>query len=107
MEDGRLIGLPELDDVEGILDAHAIKLSTVAARDRFAFEFDFGDGWTHLCTVGDPIDAVEELGIAPGEPLSYFGWGTIPDQYGRQSSDDEGEPPPDPERSDLPALIHW
>lgn len=106
--DGRLIGLPELDDADDMLDAHATKLSTVAAGDRFAFEFDFGDGWTHLCTVGDqPIDPSTELGGTPRQPLVYFGWGTIPDQYGRESADEGHEPPPDPKLRDLPALIDW
>ena len=53
MADGRAIGLPDLDDIEEVLDAKATKLLTLKPGERFAFEFDFGDGWTHLCTVGD------------------------------------------------------
>ena len=66
-----------------------------------------GDDWTHLCTVGEQrIDPLETLGIIPTGPLPYWGWGEIPDQYGRRTSDDDGETPlaPDPEWRDLPPL---
>ena len=107
MADGRAIGLPDLDDIEEVLDAKATKLLTLKPGERFAFEFDFGDGWTHLCTVGgEKIDPMAELGISPRDPLAYFGWGTIPDQYGRESADLDA-PAPDPELSDLPPLIDW
>ena len=108
LADGRVIGLPELDDVDDMLDAHSTKLTALAKGERFAFEFDFGDGWTHLCTVGEErIDPLEDVGVTPREPLPYFGWGAIPDQYGRDSSDDDAVPLPDPERGDLPPLIDW
>lgn len=108
MPDDRVIGLPELDDVDDLLDAHTTDLSTLVAGERFAFEFDFGDGWTHICTVGDDrIDPAAEIGVTPVEPLAYYGWGTIPDQYGRDSADDVEGPPPDPKLGDLPPLIDW
>jgi len=54
--------------------------------------FDLGDNWQHRCTVepkkGDPL---EEYGIVPKGPVAIWGWGSIPDQYGRRSFDDEGE----------------
>ncbi len=76
--------------------------------EQFAFEFDFGGGWTHLCTVGEEhIDPLDELGITPRLPLASFGWGTIPDQYGRDSADDDDGPQPDPKLGDLPPLIDW
>ena len=43
----------------------------------------------------------------PDRPLSYFGWGSIPDQYGRRWDGDIGDkddPPADPQRADLPPL---
>ena len=61
----------------------------------------------HLCTVGDsPLDPIETLGSVPDRPLPYFGWGAIPDQYGRAWGADDGETPlpPDPELKDLPPL---
>ncbi len=70
-----------------------------------------GDDWTHLCTVAEQrIDPLQALGIVPDEPLPYWGWGEIPDQYGRRSEDDDGETPlaRDPGLSDLPRLRpHW
>jgi hypothetical protein len=61
---GRLIGQPEFDDFDmGILDGGATKLSSLALGEQFVYEFDFGDGWTHLCTVGPGlIDPVLGLG---------------------------------------------
>lgn len=36
----------------------------------------------------------------------FFGWGALPDQYGRvrPADDGEGQPPQDPELTDLPPL---
>ena len=72
--------------------------------------FDFGDDWTHLCTVGDlRVDPLAVLGIIPLVPLPYWGWGDIPDQYRRLWDGDDGEsdPPEDPGLSDLPPLRPW
>ncbi|MFZ2177202.1 MAG: hypothetical protein WAW17_24840, partial [Rhodococcus sp. (in: high G+C Gram-positive bacteria)] len=59
---------------------------------EFQFTFDLGDDWTHRCVVGgDKVDPVEVLGITPRNPLPYWGWGSIPDQYGRRWADDDGQ----------------
>lgn len=109
LADGRTIGEPEFDDFdEAFIDASATKISGLSLREQFVYEFDFGDSWMHLCTVGpERIDVAEELGICPSEPVPYWGWGTIPDQYGRRWPDDEleDEEPPDPGFSDLPPLL--
>lgn len=44
------------------------------------------------------VDPVEVFGILPDTPLPHFGWGAIPDQYGRGWDGDDGESPvpPDP-----------
>lgn len=55
--------------------------------DVFEYVFDLGDDWTHACRVEDPVDPLEELGIEPDLPVSSWGWGTIPDQYGRESEE--------------------
>lgn len=54
----------------------------------------------------EDVALLEMLGIIPSAPLSYWGWGEIPDQYGRRTEDDDGETPlpPDPELTDLPPL---
>ena len=77
---------------------------------EFRFTFDLGDGWTHRCVVAkQKIDPVEVLGTRPGTPLPYGGWGTIPDQHGRQwaSDDDEGRPPRRPSQTHLMLLPGW
>jgi hypothetical protein len=54
--------------------------------------FDLGDNWQHRCTVerekGDPL---EKYGEVPKAPVAIWGWGSIPDQYGRRGFDDDGE----------------
>jgi hypothetical protein len=93
-----------------VLDDRHTKLSRLALGERFVYVFDFGDDWTHLCTVAEKrIDPLEELGIMPRAPLAYWGWGDIPDQYRRRWADDDGEsdPPPDSGLSDLPPLRPW
>lgn len=75
------------------LDMAVTKVArTLQPGAEFQFTFDLGDNWTHRCVLGEQkIDPVEVLGIRPGTPLSYFGWGTIPDQYGRRWAQDDGE----------------
>lgn len=69
-------------------------IRTVAPGDEFRFVYDLGDEWTHRCVVhAEKIDPLEELGIRPNTPLPYWGWGDIPDQYGRRWADDDGESP--------------
>ena len=110
LADGTRVGQPDDDwDEPGTaLDEETTKLTRLAEREQFVYVFDFGDGWHHLCTVGEQkIDPLDELGIVPSEPLAYFGWGDIPDQYGRRFDDDDGEGlvPPDPKDTDLPAFF--
>ena len=59
---------------------------------EFQFTFDLGDAWMHRCVVGEvKVDPLEVLGVRPDVPLPYWGWGSIPDQYGRRWADDNGE----------------
>ena len=62
----------------------------VKVGSRFYYVFDLGDEWTHACTVEGYVDPMDVLGITPDEPLAYWGWGTIPDQYGRRWDADDG-----------------
>jgi len=114
MADGRRIGRPDpdfdFDSEDEMLDERKMTLSRLKPGEQFAYEFDFGDSWTHLCTVGDQrIDPLETLGISPDKPLSYWGWGDIPDQYGRRWDSDDGESsaPKNPKGSDLPRFGPW
>ena len=88
-------------------DLQHVRLSRLRPGEQFVYVFDLGDDWAHLCTVGPQrIDPVDALGIIPKQPLPYWGWGDIPDQYGRQWYGDNGESPPpkDPKLADLPPL---
>jgi hypothetical protein len=59
---------------------------------EFQFTFDLGDDWTHRCLVGEEkIDPLEEWGVRPDAPMPYWGWGSIPDQYGRRWAGDDGQ----------------
>lgn len=103
--DGTRIGIADADD-DALLDEQRLNLSRLKPGDQFIYVFDLGDDWAHLCTVDKTsIDPIEALGIVPRGPLPYFGWGDIPDQYGRAWNDDgDAQMPADPELSDLPPL---
>ncbi|WP_190813396.1 IS1096 element passenger TnpR family protein [Saccharopolyspora pogona] len=109
LADGRRIGRPDWEDGEDpdLLDGHKFTLGKLRGGDQFVYTFDLGDRWAHLCTVAEQrIDPLEQLGIEPDQPLPYWGWGDIPDQYGRRWDTDDGETPlpPDPGLADLPPL---
>jgi hypothetical protein len=94
-----------LDD--SILDERKTLLARLKPGEQFVYVFDLGNDWAHLCTVGKShIDPIETVGIVPDRPLPYFGWGDIPDQYGRAWSGEGGESqlPPNPGLGDLPPL---
>jgi hypothetical protein len=107
--DGTRIGIAEAEweGDEPVLDERLVKLSRLKPEQQFVYVFDLGDDWAHLCTTGKAhINPLETLGILPDRPLPYFGWGAVPDQYGRAWSGDDGEaqPPRDPALTDLPPL---
>jgi hypothetical protein len=75
---------------------------------QFAYLFDLGDNWQHLCTVGPKLaDPVETLGIVSDRPLPSWAWGELPDQYGRRWNGDDSTPmPPAPDGLvDLPPIL--
>jgi hypothetical protein len=92
LADGRRIGFvdPEPFDDAVVDDQAATKVAgAVAPGDEFRFVFDFGDRWEHRCRVlADKADPREEWGAGalPKQPIAIWGWGTIPDQYGRESA---------------------
>ena len=55
----------------------------------FRYVFDFGDDWTCRCTVTRFGDPEQEVGVVVQEPTAIWGWGVLPDQYGRMRHDDE------------------
>lgn len=100
------------DHPPGSLDSDATKLSKLSLGQQFAYVFDFGDDWAHLCTVAhDKIDPLDTVGITPAAPTAYWGWGDLPDQYGRRWNGDDGQSPvpKQPKRglADLPPILPW
>ncbi|MFB9819756.1 UPF0158 family protein [Arthrobacter ramosus] len=91
------------------MDIAALKVvRTLEPGAEFQFTFDLGDAWIHRCVVGEvKVDPLEVLGVRPGVPLPYWGWGSIPDQYGRRwaSDDGEGRAPGKPSQPH-PMLLH-
>ncbi len=68
---------------------------TVELGAEFQFTFDLGDDWTHRCVVArEKIDPLDLFGDRPDYPVPYWGWGSIPDQYGRRWADDDGRDNP-------------
>jgi hypothetical protein len=94
LADERMVGWP--DDTFGPemmwLDHAELKVAReVKPGDVFAYVFDMGDNWQHVCRVlAEKADPIESYGIVPAGPVAIWGWGSIPDQYGRRSFDDEG-----------------
>jgi hypothetical protein len=92
LQDGRRIGLP--DDDGDVLDGTGLKVLAEVGDAPFRYVFDLGDDWTHRCEVEpEKIDPTAEYGAPPPKVVPVFGWGTIPDQYGRRWADDDGEGP--------------
>ena len=99
---------PFLDAPEDTVEIRTAKLSALKLGDQFAYTFDFGDDWHHLCTVGpERVDPEEVFGITADRPVPYWGWGSLPDQYGRRFAGDSGEGPiaSDPDGRDLPTFF--
>jgi hypothetical protein len=88
LDDGRMIGTP-FEDFD-VLEAARTKIGGRWRRgDSFLFEFDFGDSWEHRCSVMEmEVDPTEVYGKRPKGPAVVFGWGSVPDQYGRSSPRD-------------------
>jgi hypothetical protein len=110
LADGTRLTTPYGDDDElgPSLDDRRTKLSRLRPGEQFLYTFDLGDAWTHLCTVGlERIDPKEELGMVPAVPLPSFGWGDMPDQYGRRwdADDGEGPVPVDPGLPDISGIL--
>jgi hypothetical protein len=98
------------DEPDGLLDGDKITLGRLQLGEQFAYVFDLGDDRAHLCTVAEKrIDPAAQLGIVPDVPMPYWGWGSIPDQYGRRWDSDDGqsEIPASPGLDDLPPILPW
>ncbi|MFI0242266.1 hypothetical protein [Streptomyces sp. NPDC016845] len=85
----------EIQDPAMELDADHVRIGDVLQPGtEFGYVFDLGDNWRHACRVAErPVDLDREVGIVPDKPLPYWGWGLIPDPYGRLWDGDDGEQP--------------
>lgn len=91
LSDGRLVGYPDDEFAPDVvwLDHAKLKVGReVKPGEQFSYVFDLGDNWQHPCVV-EPVkaDPLVEYGVIPGGPVVIWGWGLIPDQYGRRSFD--------------------
>lgn len=82
LTDSALIGIPSEDLRHR--DAARTKIGKRDEGEVFEYEFDFGDSWEHRCAVHEVgVDPEDVYGVHPNAPVAIWGWGTIPDQYGR------------------------
>jgi pRiA4b ORF-3-like protein len=75
-----------------VMDSAGAKLGALGLVPGSAFEyvFDLGDDWRHRCEVqATDVDPAVEYGPPPDQPVPIWGWGLIPDQYGRVSEDED------------------
>jgi hypothetical protein len=82
---------PEPFEDDEVVEDHAqIKVAAVVVPgDEFSFIFDFGDRWEHRCRVlAEKVDPRDEWGPGPLPKtlVAIWGWGLVPDQYGRASA---------------------
>ena len=89
LQDGREIGEPDPESPEWLDHDRMMVTKTLFRGDQFEYVFDLGDEWVHHCRVEEAgIDPTEILGEIPESPIPVWGWGWIPDQYGRRSESD-------------------
>jgi Plasmid pRiA4b ORF-3-like protein len=74
-----------------VIDSTGVTLASLGLDGGTVFEyvFDLGDDWRHRCEVQTiEVDPEEEYGTSPDIPVPIWGWGWIPDQYGRVGDDE-------------------
>jgi Plasmid pRiA4b ORF-3-like protein len=89
--DGRRYMLGGSDFEPDVLDSTGVTLASLHLGLGMSFEyvFDLGDDWRHRCEVQSvDADPGEEYGTSPDRPVPTWGWGWIPDQYGRVREDE-------------------
>jgi hypothetical protein len=93
LADERLVGFPDDSFAPDLvwLDHEKLKVvREVKPGEEFEYVFDLGDNWRHRCLVQDEkADPLEVYGVVPSRPVAIWGWGWIPDQYGRRSFDED------------------
>jgi hypothetical protein len=95
--EGRLLRSSDAPDddepaVLDIADSADVTVGEVGLREgaAFTYRFDPGEDWVHQCTVEEVgVDAFGVVGDEPEAPVPVFGWGPLPDQYGRMTEEDD------------------
>ncbi|MGH3502811.1 MAG: UPF0158 family protein [Nocardioidaceae bacterium] len=105
--DGREMTCPDDEDTSGPgFTSDTRVFDVIEPGETFRFVFDFGDRWVHRCTVGaELVDPLEVYGVTPHQPTAYFGWGDLPDQYGRRWPEDDGTSPLPPRPQDEDPML--
>lgn len=88
--DTYVLGGEEEGDEE--TDTMSVTIGDLDLREAAVFDyvFDLGDEWVHRCEVRSvDVNPTAEFGDVPPGPVPIFGWGAIPDQYGRTAPDDD------------------
>ena len=92
LPDGRRVGFPSDEYAPDLVweDHATLKVAReLKPGEEFSYVFDLGDDWRHRCRVlADKVDPAEEYGAPPKRPVPIWGWGWIPDQYGRETLED-------------------
>lgn len=91
LPDGRRLGVPVDAPPDELDAAEHLVCDLVEEEDELSYVFDFGDRWTHKVTI-ERTDVCtdfyeDERGLDPDHPVISWGWGTLPDQYGRTTPD--------------------
>jgi hypothetical protein len=112
LADGTTVGIPddEFDEDRVIVDSRRLKLGRLTSGEQFAYVFDLGDYWAHLCTVGSETSRSRRgLRHRAGPTRGHLRLGRLPrpvrPAVGRRrrfqppASEPEGSrPPADPSR---------
>lgn len=80
---------------KGDLPPERIVHGSMSRGTRFEYLFDDDEKWVHECVVEELVARRGTVGRAP-IPVPILGWGTIPDQFGRQTAEDQDVAPPRP-----------
>ena len=89
--DGRRYVLGGSEFEPEVVNSTGVTLAALSLRVGTSFEyvFDLGDDSLHRCEVRSTgVDPEEEYGAPPDQPVPIWGWGWIPDQYGRVQEDE-------------------
>lgn len=87
LADGTMVGTA-FEDLP-FRDAARTKIGRRDEGEVFGYEFDLGDSWMHRCTILEAgVHPEDVYGARPKGPVAVWGWGSIPDQYGRTTPEE-------------------